>query len=248
MPQPHNNYRTSYWLAQHWLLLVNIALGIFVLLPFLAPVFMHWGWETPGRAIHLLYTLFCHQLPQRSYFFFGPQPITIVTLPEVAAVWPNSDNPLILRQFLGNPDMGWKMAWSDRMVSMYGGIFLFGLLYALLRRVRFINPLPLWGMILFALPMAVDGTTHFVSDFAGLSAGFRYTNAWLAEWTNDAFSPAFYQGDGIGSFNWWMRLFTGLLFAMGLVWLLFPHLEIAFRQTRRELEAKMRHAALLADE
>jgi hypothetical protein len=43
-----------------------------------------------------------------------------------------TDNPLILRQFVGNPEMGWKVAWSDRMVSLYGGIFLFTLFYRLL--------------------------------------------------------------------------------------------------------------------
>ena len=38
-----------------------------------------------------------------------------------------------LRHFLGTPTLGWKLAWSDRMVSFYGGLFLFTLLYGLLR-------------------------------------------------------------------------------------------------------------------
>jgi hypothetical protein len=28
----------------------------------------------------------------------------------------------------------------------------------------------------------------------------------------------FYAGDDLGTFNWWMRLITGLLFSLGAVW------------------------------
>ena len=238
--------RTTYWLAQHWLLMVNILVGVFVLLPFVAPVLMHLGLEGPGRAIYVMYMAFCHQFPQRSYFFFGPQ--LMYSLDDVARVWPEIQNPLVLRQFVGSPEMGWKVAWSDRMVSMYGGIFLFGLLYGVVRRVRAIRPLPLWGMVLLAVPMGIDGLTHVISDLFGLGQGFRYTNEWLADLTNYAFSPMFYVGNGLGSFNWWMRLITGLLFALGLVWLAYPYLEIAFAQTRRQIEAKFRQAGLSLDE
>lgn len=234
--------RITYWLARHWLLFINVILAIFVLLPFLPPIFMQWGLEGPARAIHILYMAFCHQFPQRSYFFFGPQ--TMYTLEEISLVWHNVENPLILRQFIGTPEMGWKMAWSDRMVSMYGGMLLFGLLYAVVRRWRTIKPLPLWGIVLLSIPMGIDGVTHVISDLSGVGQGFRYTNEWLAELTNYAFSPTFYLGNGLGSFNWWMRLITGLLFALGVIWWAYPHLEIAFEQTRRQIEAKFRRVGL----
>ena len=234
--------RLTYWLAEHWLLMVNTLVGIFVLLPFVAPVLMHLGLEGPGRAIHVMYMAFCHQFPQRSYFLFGPQ--TMYSLDEIALVWHNVENPLILRQFIGTPEMGWKVAWSDRMVSMYGGMLLFGLLYGVVRRWRTIKPLPLWGIVLFSIPMGIDGVSHVVSDLFGIGQGFRYTNEWLAELTNFAFSVDFYVGNGLGSFNWWMRLITGLLFALGVVWLAYPHLENAFGQTRRQIEAKFRRAGL----
>ena len=209
------------WLGQHWLLLFSLTYGAFVVLPWLAPVFMHLGWSAPGKALYFLYTFFCHQLPQRSFFLFGPQPM--VDLPAIQAVWQDTLNPMILRQFIGNADMGWKVAWSDRMVSMFTGVLLFVWLWSPFRKQ--IKPLPWWGLILFLLPMFVDGSTHAISDLAGIGQGFRDTNAWLTVLTGNVFPPAIYAGDALGSFNSWMRLLTGVLFGLGIVWFAFPLLE-----------------------
>ena len=76
--------------------------------------------------------------------------------------------------------------------------------------------------------MVLDGFTHFISDFSGLAAGFRFTNDWLAVLTNHAFAPSFYVGDALGSFNSWMRWITGFLFSFGLVWWIFPLLDEQF--------------------
>jgi hypothetical protein len=86
--------------------------------------------------------------------------------------------------------------------------------------------------------MAVDGGSHLVSDFAGLGQGFRDSNLWLAELTNGAFSPAFYSGDGLGSFNSWMRLLTGVLFGLAVVWFGFPYVEEGLSESAAALEAK----------
>ena len=43
------------WILKHWLLMLNVLMGIYVLAPFTAPVFMRLGWESPGRAIYLIY-------------------------------------------------------------------------------------------------------------------------------------------------------------------------------------------------
>lgn len=213
--------QTAGWLGHYWLPLFLAIWGIFNLLPWLAPLFMNLGWHSLGEAIYLIYAPLCHQLPQRSYFLFGPQ--LSYGLAEIQAAWQMTDNLLLLRQFVGSPEMGWKVAWSDRMVSLYTGIWLWVALYWPLRgRVK---QLPLWGFVLLALPMLLDGGSHAVSDFAGIGAGFRYHNDWLAALTNQAFPAAFYAGDAIGSFNAWMRLLTGLLFSLGAVWFAFPYLE-----------------------
>jgi mono/diheme cytochrome c family protein/uncharacterized membrane protein len=211
----------AHWLSRNWLPLFLIVWGLFNLLPWLAPLLMQIGWRSLGEALYLIYAPLCHQLPQRSYFLFGPQ--WSYSLAEIQAVWQVSDNPLVLRQFVGSPELGWKVAWSDRMISMYTGIWLWALLYWPLRGR--IKALSYWGLALLTLPMIVDGGSHTISDFAGIGQGFRYSNDWLAALTNNAFPASFYQGDALGSFNGWLRLITGALFALGAVWFVLPRVD-----------------------
>jgi uncharacterized membrane protein len=218
--------RGIYFFSRHWMLALGIILGLYAGLPFLAPVFMLVGWSSPARVIYLIYSFLCHQLPERSYFLFGAK--LTYPLPEIQAAWQKTLDPLVLRQFIGNAEMGWKVAWSDRMVSMFTSLWLFGLLWWPLRHR--LKALPWWGLVLFLLPMAVDGTSHLISDLAGIGQGFRDSNAWLAALTNHTLSPSFYAGDAWGSFNSLMRLLTGALFGVGVVWFGFPYLEDLFIQ------------------
>ncbi len=219
------------WALDHWLAVLLTILLLFTGLPFLAPVFMALGWELPARAIYTLYIPFCHQLPQRSWFLFGEK--LTYTLDEIRRVYPSTD-PWELRFFYGTPEMGWKVAWSDRMISFYTMTPVFGLLYAWLRRRRPQRPLSWVAFGLTLLPMAIDGGTHALSDLLyGVSnGGFRDTNAWLAWLTGNAF-PGFYAGDHFGTFNWWARLLTGLLAAWGVAFTLFPWLERWMAQVPR---------------
>lgn len=213
-------------LSSHWLLVASVILGVYVGLPWLAPAFMELGWRGPARSIYLVYSTQCHQLPQRSFFLFGAK--TTYSLPEIQAAWQSTNNPFVLRQFVGNPQMGWKVAWSDRMVSMYTSVFVGGSLYGLVRRR--LKPLPLWAFALLVLPLIVDGGSHFVSDLAGIGNGFRDGNAWLAGLTGNLFPAGFYAGDALGSFNSWGRLITGVLFGIGIVGLAYPHLNAWFAE------------------
>lgn len=222
-PMPRSEQLSSL-LSKYWFLSFTVVFGLYVGLPFLAPVFMHIGWPVIGKGIYLIYSFLCHQLPERSFFLFGPK--ISYSLAEIRSVGVNTSDISLLRQFIGNPEMGWKVAWSDRMVSMFTSMLLFGLAWRPLK--RWIPMLPWWGFILFLLPMAVDGTSHFISDLAGLGQGFRDSNTWLAVLTNQVFAPSFYAGDAVGSFNSWMRLLTGILFGLGIVWFAFPYIEEAF--------------------
>jgi len=215
------------WLVAHWFAAFLVFYGLWVWLPWLAPVFMHIGWSGPGRALYLIYSLFCHQLPERSFFLFGRLPM--YPLADIQAAWQSTINPMVLRQFIGNQIMGWKIAWSDRMISFYTSIWLFGLLWWLLRRK--VNPLPWWGFMLLLVPIILDGGTHAISDFVGIGQGFRDSNQWLAALTNGAFPGWFYAGDALGSINSWLRLITGLLAGFGLVWFAMPHVEASFAQS-----------------
>jgi len=226
--------RAALWLAHHWLAVFNIVWGVFVILPWLAPVMMRAGLTGPAKGVYAAYSLVCHQLPERSFFLFGSQPMYSLT--QINRVWPGN-NPVTLRQFIGNAQFGYKVAWSDRMISMYGGVWLGTLAFALVRRR--LRPMSLWAYALCAAPMAIDGTTHLISDLWGIGQGFRDSNAWLATLTNHALPVWFYAGDALGSFNSWMRLLTGLLFGLGSVALMMPHVEQAFAQIREQLERRM---------
>jgi len=214
--------------GRHWQAVAVALLAVYAGLPLLAPTFMRFGWVRPAQAIYAVYSTQCHQLPQRSLFLFGEEPS--YSLPEIQSAYQATANPLLLRQFVGNEVMGWKVAWSDRMTSMYLSLLLFTILYRpVLRRLR----LPWWLFALLLLPLAVDGVTHAISDLAGIGNGFRDSNAWLAELTGNVLPPTFYAGDALGSFNSAMRWLSGLLFGLGVAGLALPQLEATFAGDRR---------------
>ncbi|HEU0292761.1 MAG TPA: DUF2085 domain-containing protein [Anaerolineales bacterium] len=216
---PRSKQSIFQWIGSHWFETFLIVYGIWVFAPFLAPVFMQMGWTGAGKAIYFIYAFFCHQLPERSFFLFGEK--TMYSLREIQAAWQDTINPMILRQFNGNETMGWKIAWSDRMISFYTSVWFFALSWYPFRHR--IKPLSWRGLGLLLLPIALDGMTHAISDLAGIGQGFRDTNAWLAVWTNNAFPATFYAGDALGSFNSIMRFATGLLAGLAIVWLALPY-------------------------
>ena len=220
--------------SRRWFTWFVVLMGIWVGLPWLAPLFMRFGWDRPAEAIYFLYSFQCHQLPQRSFFLFGSS--ATYPLEQIQSAWRNTFNPVILRQFIGNSSMGYKVAWSDRMVSAYSSIPLAALLWWPLRRR--IRPLTIWGLVLFSLPMAIDGGTHVLSDLSGIAQGFRYSNEWLAVLTNNSLPATFYEGDALGSFNSWMRLISGAIFGLGIVWFSFPYLHEAFTDSAKLIAEK----------
>lgn len=194
------------WIGCHIFESFLIVYGVWVFTPFLAPVFMHIGWTGVGKAIYFFYSFFCHQLPERSFFFFGKK--GMYTLSEIQAAWQNTVNPMILRQFIGNESMGWKVAWSDRMISFHTSVWFFAVMaYPFQRSIR---SLPWWALLLLLLPMGLDGITHAISDLAGIGSGFRDTNMWLVSLTNNHLPADFYAGDTLRSFNSIARFITGL--------------------------------------
>lgn len=233
-------WRGLLWGLDHWVLIFSLLFGVVNILPFVAPVLMHLGWTGPAQLIYTLYGPMCHQMAQRSFFLFGQQPMyNLVDLP-LSLTGNTTADMLTLRSFLGSPELGWKVAWSDRMVYMYGAVLLAGITFAMLRQRRPVRPLGLVPFALLLAPITLDGATHMLSDFnGGLVAGFRYHNQWLADLTGNILPTWFYVGDALGSFNSWMRLISGLTFGFGCVWLAFPYLDRAITETAAELRTKL---------
>lgn len=139
-------------LASRWLLLATLFWGFYVGLPLLAPIFMELGWTAPAKLIYTVYRPACHQRPDRSYFFGGEQ--FVYSTEELAQagvdVGPFSRD-------IGNEAVGWKVAFCERDVAIYGSILLAGLVFAVVRRWRGRWLLPFRYYLLFLVPMGIDG-------------------------------------------------------------------------------------------
>jgi len=147
--------RLIYILAKHWLFAVNWAVLLYVALPLLAPVLMHDGHEGWGAYLYDLYgPPTCHQLPERSYFLFGPS--ATYSLSELEALT-GGEVPL---RYVGNGEIGYKVGLCQRCLAIYVTLFLAGVAFALVRpRLR---PLP-WKVALLGLaPLAIDGVGQLV--------------------------------------------------------------------------------------
>jgi uncharacterized membrane protein len=129
---------------------------------------------------------------------------------DVVAYWSN---------FVGNAQLGYKMAWCERDAAIYGSILVGGLLYGLVRNRVHINPLPWRIFLLLLVPMAIDG-------FWQLFTSPIYFFTFLPEHES----------------NWWLRSITGILFGMGAVWLAYPYLQDAMRDMHAQALTQYEHA------
>ena len=140
---------------------------------------MRAGMPEAAQVIYTVYSVFCHQLPDHSYFLFGPD-LAPQDPALIAAGMSSSSNLFQVRSFIGEPAIGWKVALCQRDVAIYASVFLTGLLYGLVRhRVR---KLPFKIYVLFVIPIAVDGLTQLV--------GWRESNWWLRTLTGALFGFA----------------------------------------------------------
>jgi uncharacterized membrane protein len=199
-------------LARHWLALFNTIVAVFVLLPFLAPLFMHLGLELPARAIYLVYQPTCHQLPERSLFLFGPQgAYSVAELEAENAIPPGSSLPQRgMLRYVGNPEIGYKAAICERDVAIYGSILLGGLLYGVARgffarRGQRVPKLPVKVYLILLIPMVVDGVTQLT---------------------------------GLRESTWQLRIVTGMLVGLATVWLAYPHIDDAMRDSLKAMPAE----------
>jgi uncharacterized membrane protein len=158
------------------------GLSGFLGLAWAAPLTVSWGWGSGFYdAVHSVYRLVCNQAPQRCAELGG--------LP-VCLCW--------------------------RCSAIYGGSLLFGILYTLARdrRVKWMQwltrPVSLITMLLFGLPLILDGASHAL----GLRAGIA-----------DAASPDFWLSWQPFAADWWLRMLTAMVATIGAVKFLCPRLD-----------------------
>lgn len=164
VPQPPDSVSRAidgmvHWMARHWLLIFSVVLLLYIAVPTSAAVLMQAGATGPARVIYAIYRGLCHELPERSYFLFGPQPTYSLQQLE-------NDNVLAgeslvqRREYVGDPEHGYKIALCQRDLAIYGSMLVAGLIYGLVRRRRRIAPLKLAVFALFLLPIAIDGLSQ----------------------------------------------------------------------------------------
>jgi uncharacterized membrane protein len=209
--------RFIFWLSKRWLAVFSILAFLYVGLPFLAPILMHLGAEGAASLVYTIYRPLCHQLPQRSWFLFGPQ--LAYRLPELMALAGDAVTGPFSNAFIGNETVGYKVAFCQRDTAIYGAIFLSGVLFGVLRRRWTVRPLPWWAYILLGLvPMGLDGG-HQLLSYA-LPLVFPSISLQPYETT-----PL-------------MRVVTGALFGWATVWLAYPYVQESMDDVRASLQRR----------
>ncbi len=236
-------------ISRRWLDIATVILAIYIALPFAAPALMNAGLRGPGSLIYTLYSPFCHQFAFRSFFLFGEQPMYPRELAGVdgtsfedaalqseeftglfadyAGLAPEEVTradldpftvPLMYasRDFRGNDEMGYKMTLCARDIAIYIALFVGALLFRFVRhRLR---PVPILIYIILGLgPIGLDGFSQLL--------GYPPFNFWPPRETEPIF-----------------RVVTGALFGLMNAWLGFPYMEMSFRDTREQIEDKLRRA------
>jgi uncharacterized membrane protein/glutaredoxin len=177
--------RVIFHFVKHWLLIFNLLLGLYVGLPVLAPALMASGAEGPARLIYTIYKPMCHQLPWRSFFLFGERLyysqdylVSQVGEESLATLW-------TAKNFVGTPQLGYKVALCERDVAIYGAMLLAGVLFGLVRKR--LKPLPWPVFVLFIVPLAIDGGIQLIGLHEStpllrvLTGGlFGFGTIWLA--------------------------------------------------------------------
>jgi uncharacterized membrane protein len=203
--------RLANGLARHWLATFNLIVAVFIGLPILAPVLMAVGATGPGRLIYRIYAPTCHQLPERSFFLFGPQVAYTVAELETSGALPAGLN-ILQRQLLrwnGSEIMGWKIAICERDVGIYGSILVSGVVFGLARKAlrwegRRLRKMPIWLYGLLLVPMLIDGASQLM---------------------------------GLRESDWWLRIVTGVLFGGATVWLAYPYVHEAMEDVMETSQA-----------
>ncbi|MCB9450872.1 MAG: DUF2085 domain-containing protein [Anaerolineaceae bacterium] len=235
-------------ITRNWLRIATLIVGLYITLPFAAPILMKVGATGPARVLYTLYSPMCHQFAFRSFFLFGEQAVypraisgtdlipfetEVANLPQFA---PTSVNPIggpvgdlyaftpgfqfTARDFVGNEQMGYKLTLCERDISIYIAIFIGALLYSIPFVRRHLRPVPIWLYVFVGLvPIGLDGFSQLF--------GYPPFNFWPPRETLPIF-----------------RVVTGAIFGFMNAWLGLPYLELSMRDTRVQIERKLRRAGV----
>ena len=162
--------RIVYSFARHWLAIFNLIVMLYVGLPFVAPVLMHFGLTTPAGIIYKVYYPLCHQYAFRSWWLFGEK--VAYTRQEVDQILGmdtlTTAGQFVAKDFLGNEQVGYKVAFCQRDVAIYGGLLLGALIFGAVRG-RSVRPVHwLVWLLIGVVPVGLDGLSQLFSEIPGV--------------------------------------------------------------------------------
>jgi uncharacterized membrane protein len=215
--------RLTRWFSSAYVWVIAGLLLLYVGVPFLAPALMKIGMQRAAGVIYAVYSPLCHQLAFRSFFLFGDQFYYPREAAHIAGVTTygeatglDEEDLLAARRYRGDEAVGYKVAFCERDVAIYAGMFLFVMIFG--ATGKRMQPLPfIWWALIGILPVALDGFSQLFSQGA-IPA--------LAEWLPYRESTPF------------LRVATGFLFGFTTAWFGIPHIEDSMRETRRVLGRK----------
>lgn len=188
-----------------WLILLGVS--IILVGAFLPPVFAKFGWTGAATVGYWFYRFLCHELPYRSVFLFGLQPVYPLS---AAVMSPNqisyermidSDGAPLYRvagSVVGNEFYGYKIALCQRDLAIYLAIIMFCLVF--LMSGRTIPRIPVWAWLVFGcVPIGLDGITQMI--------------------------PVLPLGTRLRESTIFIRIITGFLFGFLTSWLILPTIE-----------------------
>ncbi len=213
--------RFTLWFSNHYMLVFNLLVGLYVGLAFLAPTLMKVGAQGPARVLYTLYSPLCHQLAYRSWFLFGEQAFYPRELAGIDGVLTynqatgyNDLDVIQAKKLIGDERLGYKVALCERDIAIYAGILLFGIIFSLSgRRIKSL-PWYLW-ILVGIVPMGLDGGSQ-------LPSLLTYLPKWLPIRES---SPL-------------LRTITGALFGITTAWYGYPLVDDSIMDSRRFLLQK----------
>ena len=147
------------WLERHWLLVLNVLLGVFVSVALLDPIFFVLGWDGLASRIFSAYHLVCEQIPTHSYYLFGYQ---LALCARNLAIYSSLLAGSLAFRFVRDrlPALDWRL-WFLTMVPMAldGGTQLFGLRESNWELRTFTGALFGLGICWFVLPV-IEAAAH----------------------------------------------------------------------------------------
>lgn len=212
--------RFSYWLSKHYLAIFNILVFVYVGLPFLAPILMQVGADKPASIIYRGYSYVCHQFAFRSWFLFGEQTAypraeagihSLITFQQATGL--DGNDLFAARDYIGNNQLGYKVALCERDVAIYGGILIFGLIFSIIkRRLKPIHWL-IW-ILIGIIPIGLDGLSQLISQLPINLLPLRESTPFL-------------------------RTMTGFLFGFITAWFGYPYVEDSMKENSKYMESRL---------